>query len=411
MNTFAKLDAMKEDYRDLLADAEAIGDRANSAGDLKPKDQAAFAIVTDKANELLAKIEKLESEENDRTARHVATMPDRPGGVVNTAPGRGGVRVFNRGDSFVDRFGKAPDTDSPVGEILRAMVAGEDRFTPESVKQFFATQLTSPDSSGGAMVPEQMSSQIIDLARAKMVTTMAGMTTYVLSAETYLLPTVVTDPSFATVAEGAQIAKSDAVFGQVVLNPKKIATIVEASNELLTSGIAVSARLEAILAASIARVQDDQILNGDGLTTNLTGLFIQPDIDKTSLTGPITRAAIDDAVLAIRNRNHEPTHVICSPASFHALASELGTTTDYLSAPQSSEGLTYVTSSVVADTELAVGDFSFYGIGQREQLRLELSRTGDGVAWSNDLTSYRAILRVDAAPTDASAMQIINGIT
>ena len=383
----------------------------------------------------LTKIDRLEKQIRGRqridTAANIAAQPKAPawngeGGMIvgdcmgagpaGNAPdrptkGRHGVIALNRDDKFADVFGSPNDTRAAFGEFVRAVHQGADQHTPLSVREVLNTQTTTPDSAGGALVPSPLSSVMIDKARALMVTNRAGMTMFSMDSESLAVPTVETDPTFAAVAEAGLIGKSDVVFGSALLTPKKVAGIVEASNELVSSGLDFAARLQMVMSSAIAVAVDDQLLNGDGTGANVLGLFNQTGIAKTTLTGVLTRAAIDAAVLEVSNRNHQATAVILSPANWHALANEADTEGRYLGAPDSSAGLTYLASTTVADTECAVGDFSTYGIGQREGLRLEISRVGDGTAWSNDLSSFRAIVRVDGTPMDASGIQIIDGIT
>lgn len=410
MNTFAKLDAMKEDYRDLLADAEAIGDRANAAGDLKPKDQAAFAIVTDKANELLAKIEKLEAADNEHHARIAAKIPDRPGGVAPITAGRNGMMCFARGESIAERLGAPTDTDCAAGEVLRALAVGPDRFTPESVLSFLNAQTTTVDSQGAVLVPAPIWGGLIDLARSMMVMEQAGSQMFFLDSETISLPTVVTDPSYPATDEAAAITVSDIVFGSVLLTLRKYAGITYASNELIESGLNTAQRIQQTMAASIAVAVDAALLTGSGVAPEVQGIIGNTDIDATAVAAPVTRAVIDAAVLAIHERNHQPNAVLLSPANYHAIANEAGTTNDYLSAPMSSDGLTYLSTTSLPDTDVVVGDFRQYAIGSKNQIRLETTRS-DTESWTKDLTSFRAIIRVDGSPMDASAFQRLTGVT
>ena len=323
---------------------------------------------------------------------------------------RGGFRPLSKGESFSQIFGKVPDTPNGFGEFVAMIARGADDFTPGSVKN---VQTGGTDSAGGYLVPEILSGVLIDKARAMMVTTMAGFATYPLSSDNLTIPQVVTDPTFAAYAEATTIAASDIVFGAAILTPKKIAGIVNASNEVVEDGISFPSRVQDVMARALAVAVDDQLLNGDGTGANVLGLFNQPGINTTTLSGPVTRAAIDAAVEAVRGRNHEPTAVILSPANYHALSLEQTSGSgEWLGPPQSSSTLAYYASTAIADTELAVGDFSNYAIGIRTALRLEISRMGGNPdAWTDDLTSFRAVSRIDGVPTDASAIQIIDGIT
>lgn len=410
---------LQHELAEMSAEMEAIVNKADGEGrDLTPAEASQVKSLDAKFTTMKNQIEQLDKEcdaAQDNVNRVVAGGTKQPQGdlyvpaPVKNGFGRFGILPVSKGELFAPPNAKL--SPNLAGECLLALARGIDQHTPAEVEKFMTAQTTTPDSQGGFLVPSPVWGGLIDLARAQMIFTQAGAQYFVAESETLSLPAVESDPSFPPTSENSQITKSDIVFRNVLLTLRKLAGIVDCSNELIESGIDIAARIQQTMARAIAVAADDQLLNGSGVAPQILGLFSNTDIPATATVGVIDHTKIDAAVQAIQERNHQPSVAVMSPANAHILGLEQATTSGtWQGAPPSSEGLTYLASSSVDDDEIAVGDFSLYAIAQKAGIRLETTRF-DTTSWEFDGTSFRAVVRLDGAPMDVSAFQLLQGVT
>lgn len=88
------------------------------------------------------------------------------------------------------------------------------------------------DSEGGYLVPSPLSNRIFEIITA-VGHARKEMTVLPMSSMTLDLSTLVTKPTVAVIAEGAQVTASDMVFGRKTLTATKVAGITAMSNEVL----------------------------------------------------------------------------------------------------------------------------------------------------------------------------------
>jgi HK97 family phage major capsid protein len=135
------------------------------------------------------------------------------------------------------------------------------------------------DSAGGFLVPDEVSSQIIQAAqeaqiiapRARTVTTMAG---------TLTLP-VASHGAAAWVTEGSSESEADESFAAITLTPYKVKTALAATDELLQDAAQLESYIVTEFARRIAEKEEAAFVNGSG-SNQPTGILAGSGLGKTT---------------------------------------------------------------------------------------------------------------------------------
>lgn len=249
------------------------------------------------------------------------------------------------------------------------------------------------------MVADELSAQIIDLARAKSVVFQAGAQVVQMNSETLTLARLKTDPTVALTAEGASITPSDATFDSILLNAKKLASLTSASNELLADAANAGQIIVDSLAASMALAVDDYVLDV---------LFNSTQIGTESGVGAIGYSDLLKARYDIEALNGKADVILCSPALPYDLSLLLEATTNaFLAPPPQLADLRYLTTTAITDDHAIVGDFSKCLVGMRKNVELRIS---EDAGLATDSTFFRCIARLDANVTHGH-FRILAGIS
>jgi len=224
--TWAEINAVEKDAR---KEASAMIDRTEAGSD---EQRASLENAVDRFSDLL---EAIRSEKDERTlvgskeprgtaetAAQLASRPKYAPAVCHTDDSfqETEAAIALRSDQSMRSWAKAR---SPVSETLRGMDAGrflramvvQDKTDAERRALSEAT-----DSAGGFTVPDMLSAELIDKARAASVVMQAGARTVPLTSDKNTIAKVLTDPTPAWRAEAGTVANSDGTFGAVVLVPR-----------------------------------------------------------------------------------------------------------------------------------------------------------------------------------------------
>jgi HK97 family phage major capsid protein len=121
-------------------------------------------------------------------------------------------------------------------------------------------------SAGGYLVPEEFSNRLLALIQAKAIT-MADLDVRRMNHLTHYIPKVTSGTTAYWVSETGTITASETAYDRITLTAKKIASLVEASTEVLEdSNIDMANHLVEQMATDIALKVDEEILNGTGGT-------------------------------------------------------------------------------------------------------------------------------------------------
>jgi HK97 family phage major capsid protein len=161
--------------------------------------------------------------------------------LANFQPATERKLVLKAGDSLADHWKGSYDADlerASISKYLRGYALGDWSNAPLEMK-------TMASSAAGAILPTPISSRVLDLARNKAVSFMAGAVTVPMGAATLKLPRLTGDVTAGWYSEGGTISESDATLDSVTLTARKVAVLVRVNNELLEdSSPAVDAILE-----------------------------------------------------------------------------------------------------------------------------------------------------------------------
>jgi HK97 family phage major capsid protein len=285
-------------------------------------------------------------------------------------------------------------------------------------------------SEGGFLVPEEIRSEIL---RVSLATAIMRPRARVVPMGSLRLsfPTLDSSSNVSSVfggvvaywtAEGAALTASQATFGRVTLEAKKLTAYAEVPNELVNDWGGLGTFLDEIFPEAVAWYEDLAFISGSGVgeplgilsTTNAALITIAKEAGQTAAT------VVWENVIEMYSRML-PSSLgraiwLASPDVFSELATmalAVGTggsavwLTDAHNAPQ----LTLLGRPVIM-TEKAPGvvgsqgDLSFvdpgmYLIGDRQTMTAESS---SHYKFGNDLTAYRVIQRVDGRPWIQSAI-------
>lgn len=364
---------------------------------------------------------------NGRDIRGVSTGK---GAAYNkAAPGarRGLDEIFDSSSEFFQAIWPRMQAVLANRKELSAKVAKFQDAQTE-IRNSYGSEIPA---DGGFLVPETLRSEILQLA---LETSIVRPRATVIPMETLRVPIPMIDDTshvssvFGGVVaywteEAASITESQASFGRVVLDAKKLTAFASVPNELLADATAFGAFFDTIFPRALAWYEDVAFMSGDGVGQPLgfincpasvsvsaesgqaTATIVWENIAKmyarmlpTSLGNAAWIASIDTfpqlATMALSvgtggsavwlgnntspGANTPPVSILGRPVYFTEKASVLGTTGD----------INFV-------------DLSYYLIGDRQIMQ---AMSSEHYQFQNDKTAFRIISRLDGRPWLQSAI-------
>lgn len=283
------------------------------------------------------------------------------------------------------------------------------------------TLVEGTGARGGFLVPEDFVNILIEDRRD--MTVMRQLATVLpVSTDTIHIPSLASRPKAFWRSEGAVKSTTTVDFGETVLTPYSLASIVGLSNELVADaslGGSIIQIVSRTMAQSLAEEEDKAFWEGNG-SGRPTG------IDNYSFTG-ITAAATDSAradaiiralyllpqgyrnnAVAVANRNTWAKVATLKDSQNNYLLSDLA------SGPsQSLRGRPYYEQNDIPDGRMFIGDFSYYYIADREGVSVDVSTeatVASQSAFERNLTFVRVEERVDGELTLTQPVVEVNGL-
>ena len=261
-----------------------------------------------------AAIKKLIAEQSASAA--MLAEIDRLTSGVSPLPARGAAQRLSIGQQlvanaewqdFIKRQGHRTSSSwrSPTVELYR----------PE----FHAATLTEDPASGGALVvPQYLPGILPPTTRPLVVADLLAPGTTDSNAVSYMREKTYTNAA-APVAEGADKPESALIFEAALDAVRKIAHWLPVTEEMLEDVPQIRSYIDARLIIGVQIVEDDQLLNGDGVAPNILGIRTRP-----GLAAPIVRTGTEtnaDALLrqALAIFSHAylmPTGFVLNPADW-----------------------------------------------------------------------------------------------
>lgn len=325
-----------------------------------------------------------------------------------------------------------------LGEFVNTIWHGQKRLTDEQAANLALVNSYSEKipSSGGFLVPEEMSSKLLMLELEESIVKPRA-TVVPMSTQTMTFPTVDATSNVSSVfggivvyrtEEGEEFVESEAKFGRVKLDMTKQTALAYVTNELIKDGSgALTSFLQQALPQAMAYYADVDFLNGTGageplgvLNTGNPALLVA-----AKETGQSAATIVWENALKMYSRmlpaSLKRAVWLASPDTFVELATmalSVGTggsavwLTDGTGAPT----LTLLGRPVImtektpgvlgAQGDLSLVDFGFYLIGQRQEITVD---TSPHVKFTSDQTTIRVISRNDGRPWITNAITPKNG--
>jgi len=229
-----------------------------------------------------------------------------------------------------------------------------------------------------------------------------------------------TDNAAAT-AQGSALGQSDFDITATSVNMEKIGTFMKVTDELLSDTAGLSSYLAARVPNKVLSVEDTEILNGDGSSPNLDGLFTDGTAFTTSSGGlfyqSVESANEYDVVVVALNQlsllNYQADTILLNPTDLHKIVLLKSTANEYLR-QQIYTGIQPTIMGIPVTINTAVPNGKFLVMDSRaatqywirENLGIEFSRE-DGTNFQSNFVTVRAQLR--AGLTNYAPNAIVQG--
>lgn len=202
------------------------------------------------------------------------------------------------------------------------------------------------------------------------------------------------------VAEGATKPQGDFDLIEYTQTPKKDALIITVSKEMLDDIDGLQREIEDEVREQITLFSEDATLTGDGTGNNIEGM----DANATAYAAGVFAGTVDSAnifdvirtaVNQVELNNDFPTAVLMHPSDATKMDLIKDPTTGiYIMPPfvsaggQTVAGLPIVTSTVVTQDELYVGNFNRFKVKIREDITLQVGYRGAAGDWEKNMISF-----------------------
>ncbi len=333
-----------------------------------------------------------------------------------------------------------------VGRLIRALAAGKGDPQKAAVwakKQWndeaIVKALQSDEgSTGGYLVPEEYSSELIEYLRPLAVVRRMNPVIIPMETGTMSMPAVTGGASAEYIGEGTNVPKSQPTFGQVKLTWKKLACLVPISNDLIRfSSPKADEVVRNDLVGAMAQREDAAFIRDDGTNDKPKGLLnwiAAANKFEANKTVNLANVTIDLAKAIYYLRKNETKFLNCgwilSPGSELYLRTIRDSNGNFAFKGEMDQGRLFgfpfgVTTQVPDnlgdgedESEIYFVDFADAAIGESSQVEIEISSEaayydGSNVvsAFSLDQTVLRAIARHDFAMRRNTSGAVIQAVT
>lgn len=294
---------------------------------------------------------------------------------------------LNKGDKLFDRT-KTKDEETQnilsqegaLGDAIRGMVTG--KWSSIALKNAVTTTAT------GALIPEVLSSRVIDLARDSSLFTVAGVPVVPMETNNMTISRVKTDPVFSFKKEGEAATESSFELDSIKLSAKTCYGYAYVTLESIKSSRNLDTILYQVFSQAIAQAIDTGMLYGQETVAGTFDTFapsgIMNDVNINSVTAT-SGGGYDDIIKAIgkiRAVNGKPT-VLGINANTEQLFSLLKTTDgQYLNAPNAVNDLQKIVSNqlktdATAGDDAIVFDPNAMMIGMQNNIQIKIIEDSD----------------------------------
>lgn len=344
-----------------------------------------------------------------------------------------------------------PEKGRAVGRIFMALAAAKGdpdravRFATahwgkdSDTTAFFSKALAAGDSgAGGFLIQEEVSSDIIELLRPASAIRQLNPVMAPLDSGRLSIPKITGGATGGYIGENQNLPVSQATFGQIGLNAKKLAVLTPISNDLLRrAGPATETMVRDDLVAGLAQISDLKFIRGTGLNGEPKGLRYQApaaNLVPAQATPDLTKVTEDarDAVVTMIAANVRMLRPgwIMAPRVWGYLMTVRDGNGNFAFRQELEAGRFWgfpfkMTSQIPTnlgsgsnESEIYLADFADVIIGEATTMLIDVSTEAayhDGsnvvAAFSLDQTVIRAIVEHDLAVRHAESIVVITGVT
>lgn len=315
------------------------------------------------------------------------------------------VRVLNPDDKYADCYRSAEPLS--LGRAICAIVSGDWANAPAEQRALS----TSSNPSAGIIVPNPLAATVIDLARAKSVLSRSGAKTIPMESSTLTIARVATDATVEVHGESSTLTGSDIVFDAIELSSYTLAVFLKMSRELAADASNAASLIEQTIAAKLAERIDFYGLQGTGSGQPL-GLLNFSGMNSVAVGGGVDYDNVLDGIKACRNNNAEPNAMLLSPTNVDALE-KLKVNAEvnhYATAPTSVQRLQALDTTNMPNDKIAVGDFSQFLIGLRQNPVIETTTEG-GTSFAAHEAWVKITWRGSFATEHRTSFTLLTGIS
>lgn len=263
-------------------------------------------------------------------------------------------------------------------------------------------------ADGGYLVPDEFANMIVEDRRD--ATIMRQLASVIpVTTDTFHLPTLATRPKTFWRSEAAKKNTSTATFGEVVLTPHSLASIVPLSNELvadaqLGTGGSIVNLIAQYMGQALAEEEDKAFWTGDG-SGKPTGV---DDYTFTTVAASSTDSSRADSIIQaiykLPQGYRNSAVCVANKNTWSKVATLKDDNNQYLltglanSASQVLRGRPIYEQNDIADGKMFIGDFRDYYIADRQGVTVDVSTeatVGGYSAFEYNLTYVRVESRVD----------------
>ena len=278
----------------------------------------------------------------------------------------------------------------------------------EESNKIFKALVEGTSADGGYLVPAPLATEVWRILPDYAIMRRIGRT-IPMTSRTLALNSLTARPYAYWTSEYASKATTSADFNHVSLTANKLVCLLPVTHELLAdANINLANFVIELFAEAIGTEEDDKFFtgNGTGQPRGITAETLTTVNAANSLSFDHLIAIIDSVPQRV---TQSPRAAFVSHRYAKRLARQLkDTTNNYLwrdssvgrmsgqteRLPDTLYGYPYYEQNSLPQNRIYFGDWSFYIIGDRQQITVSSTNEG-GDAWRRDATEFKAVERVD----------------
>jgi HK97 family phage major capsid protein len=355
-------------------------------------------------------------------------------------------RVREKGEAFGTIVRHLNQRRNDVGAAVRSLKAeGHDDLAELVSEQskWVETKagMTAGDAeTGGVLIPQPVSQEVVDILRARVVVTAMGPVMLPMPSGNYRLPKVTQGVSGSYVGESTSPTAETVKTGSALLSFKKLVTVVPASNDLFRmSNPGADQLIRNQIVSGLAVRKDQAFLRGDGTNGVPKGLRYQCKqsnlFSGAGSNGVALYATVIGTLINALISGNSPMAKcgwILSPRTYMSLFMVRATTGDFILRDEMARGTLFgypfkVSTQIpenltdgggTTETEIYFVDFGDVVVGETQGLIIDASSQAayeDGgtvkAAFSRDETAIRAIDEHDLVLVRDACMAVANKVS